>query len=50
MNDDGVLDLADFFEFLNDFDASDPGADVNGDTLVDLADYFEFLNAFDQGC
>lgn len=50
VNDDGVLDLADFFEFLNDFDASDPGADVNGDTLVDLADYFEFLNAFDQGC
>lgn len=50
VNDDGTLDLADYFLFLTAFDNSDMLADVNGDTAVDLGDFFDFLNAFDQGC
>lgn len=50
VNDDGVVDLEDFFKFLNDFDATAIGADVNGDLVVDLGDFFDFLGAFDQGC
>lgn len=47
---DGVSDLADFFDFLNCFDSTDPCADINADTAVDLVDFFEYLNAFDAGC
>lgn len=47
---DGVVDLADFFEFLNCFDQSLPCADLNNADGVDLADFFQFLNAFDSGC
>jgi endonuclease/exonuclease/phosphatase family metal-dependent hydrolase len=49
---DGLVDLADFFEFLNCFDQTLPCGDANGDSEVDLADFFEFLNAFDgtTGC
>lgn len=47
---DGTVDLVDFFQFLNDFDISAPGADVDGVPGVDLGDFFAFLNAFDVGC
>lgn len=47
---DGVVDLEDFFQFLNDFDNTAPGADINGDNVVDLEDFFLFLNAFDASC
>ncbi len=50
VNSDGVVDLADFFQFFNDFDQSLPGADITGDANVDLADFFAFLNAFDANC
>jgi GH15 family glucan-1,4-alpha-glucosidase len=50
VNDDNVLDLGDFFEFLNDFDSTLPGADIDGNPGVDLGDFFAFLNAFDQSC
>jgi hypothetical protein len=50
VTDDGTIDLADFFEFLNCFDQSLPCADIDGNPGVDLGDFFEFLNAFDTGC
>ncbi len=46
----GVVDLADFFAFLGDFDINDAGADVDGSGSVDLGDFFAFLNWFDAGC
>jgi 1,4-alpha-glucan branching enzyme len=50
VNNDTQIDLADFFQFLNDFDQTLPAADINGDLSVDLGDFFDFLTAFDQGC
>jgi aminopeptidase N len=50
VNNDDAVDLADFFQFLNDFDQNLMSADINGDTVVDLADFFGFLNAFDANC
>ncbi len=49
-NEDGVVDLGDFFDFLNCFDPTDTCADMTGEGVVDLADFFAFLNAFDQSC
>lgn len=50
VNHDFETDLADFFQYLNDFDTSEPGADIDGVPGVDLADFFLYLNAFDVGC
>lgn len=47
---DDVVDLADFFQFFNDFDQTLPGADIDGSGEVDLGDFFLFLNAFDRSC
>lgn len=47
---DGIVDLADFFHFLNCFDATDACADIDGNPGTDLGDFFFFLNAFDSGC
>ncbi len=47
---DFEVDLADYFQFLGDFDQTLPGADVNHDNEIDLADFFDFLGAFDAGC
>lgn len=49
-NGDGVVDFADYLEFLNLFDARDPRADLNGDGVIDFVDYLEFLNQFEAGC
>ena len=49
-NGDGLVDFADYLEFLSFFDASDFRADLNHDGLVDFSDYLEFLTAFDAGC
>lgn len=50
LNNDWQVDLADFFQFFNDFDQTLPGADIDGTPGVDLGDYFTFLNHFDQSC
>lgn len=50
VNQDGAIDLDDFFQFFNDFDNSNAGADIDSVPGVDLADFFAFLNAFDAGC
>jgi len=47
---DGIVDLNDFFQFLNCFDQSIACADIDGVEGVDLGDFFFFLNAFDSGC
>lgn len=49
INNDGQLDLEDFFAFLNGFDSTGESGDINSDGQVDLADFFLFLNLFDQG-
>jgi hypothetical protein len=50
MDEDGTVELADFFAFFNCFDQSDLCADMNGDDSIDLIDFFAFLNAFDKEC
>jgi probable HAF family extracellular repeat protein len=51
INNDGNVDLVDFFEFLNAFDQTQlPAGDTNYDLTIDLADFFEFFNAFDSNC
>jgi probable HAF family extracellular repeat protein len=50
LNDDGQIDLSDFFGFFNAFDQGDALADVDSTFGVDLSDFFEFLNAFDTNC
>lgn len=47
---DGIVDLADFFQFFNDFDQNQPGADLDFSGEIDLSDFFTFFNAFDQNC
>lgn len=47
---DGVVDFADYLEFLNLFAQGDGSVDFNGDGTVDFADYLDFLNLFDAGC
>lgn len=46
----GLVDLNDFFGFLNAFDTTATKADINCDGNVDLNDYFEFFNGFDASC
>ncbi|MCC6677825.1 MAG: hypothetical protein IT436_11820 [Phycisphaerales bacterium] len=50
INGDGLVDFADYLEFLNYYDVGDLTVDFNGDGLVDFADYLEFLNLYDAGC
>jgi hypothetical protein len=48
MNNDGMLDLFDFLEFVNLFNAQDPGADFTGDGIFDLFDFLTFFNVFNK--
>lgn len=52
VNNDGVVDLSDYFDFLNDFNSTPPGsmADINRDGVVDLEDYFILFGTQDSGC
>ncbi|MCC6676479.1 MAG: hypothetical protein IT436_04985 [Phycisphaerales bacterium] len=50
LNKDGIVDFADYLEFLNLYDAGDPAVDFNHDGIVDFSDYLEFLNLYDAGC
>lgn len=47
---DNVVDVTDFFFFLDMFAAGDPRADVNHDGRVDVTDFFLYLDAFALGC
>jgi hypothetical protein len=46
----GVLDLFDFLEFVNMFNAADPVADCDHSGVLDLFDFLCFVNGFDAGC
>ncbi|MCC6675676.1 MAG: hypothetical protein IT436_00905 [Phycisphaerales bacterium] len=50
LNGDGIVDFADYLEFLTRYDAADLSVDFNGDGMVDFADYLEFLTLYDAGC
>lgn len=50
LNCDGLVDFADYLEFLNRYDDSDLTVDFTRDGLVDFGDYLEFLNLYDAGC
>jgi hypothetical protein len=50
MNGDSQLNIFDFLEFQNMFDAGDDRADCNDDGSLDLFDFLCFQNAFDVGC
>jgi hypothetical protein len=47
---DGELDLFDFLEYVNAFNADENRADCTGDGLFDLFDFLCFVNAFNGGC
>jgi hypothetical protein len=47
---DGVLDLFDFLEFVNQFNAGDDSANCDGEGGLDLFDFLCFTNAFNAGC
>ncbi len=46
----GDVDIFDFLEFQNLFDAGDPAADFDGDGVLTLFDFLAFQNEFDSGC
>jgi hypothetical protein len=50
LNGDTVLDLFDFLEFTNLFNAGDELADCEADGAFDLFDFLCYTNAFNAGC
>ncbi|MBM4109354.1 MAG: hypothetical protein FJ255_11210 [Phycisphaerae bacterium] len=50
LNLDGVVDLNDFLEFLNRFNAGSDLADYTGDGVIDFNDLLAFLNVYNQPC
>jgi hypothetical protein len=49
-NKDGVLDIFDFFAFVNLWTANDPAADLAADGMFDIFDFLMFQSAFVKGC
>jgi hypothetical protein len=49
-NGDGVIDFNDLLEYLNDYNAQLPRADINQDGIVDFNDLLEFLNLYNLPC
>ncbi|HVU64816.1 MAG TPA: GC-type dockerin domain-anchored protein [Phycisphaerales bacterium] len=49
-NQNGTLEVADIFAFLNAWFSGDPRADFNGINGLEVADIFAFLNAWFAGC
>jgi hypothetical protein len=49
-NGDGVTDFNDLLEYLNDYNALSPCAELNGDGVVDFNDLLEYLNAYNVPC
>jgi photosystem II stability/assembly factor-like uncharacterized protein len=50
LNGDGQLDLFDFLEYVNRFNAGDIRADCTGDQVLDLFDFLCYVNLFNEGC
>lgn len=58
-NADGISDILDLLDFLEDFSSCEQrpapcgtfgDSDLNGDTTVDVLDLLDFLQAFSEGC
>ncbi len=49
-NNDGVVDLFDYLDFVAAFAANDPAADFNLDAIIDFFDYLDFVAAFSGAC
>lgn len=49
-NSDGVLDLFDYLDFVQIFQAGTLQADYNGDGITDFFDYLDFVAEFAAGC
>jgi hypothetical protein len=49
-NQDDIVDLFDYLDFVADFAANASGADYNADTVVDFFDYLDFVADFAAGC
>lgn len=49
-NNDGVVDLFDYLDFVQVFAAEDIAADFNLDQVIDLFDYLDFVQEFAEGC
>jgi len=50
LNQDGLLNLADFSAFLQMFATNNMQVDFTEDGILNIADYTAFLQAFGQGC
>lgn len=46
----GRLDVFDFLEFINRFNAQDPASDYTADGRFTMMDFATYLNLFDGGC
>jgi hypothetical protein len=49
-NNDLVVDLFDYLDFIDAFATQATDADFNADTVVDIFDYLDFVAAFAAGC
>lgn len=49
-NNDGVVDLFDYLDFVQVFADEAQEADFNNDLVIDLFDYLDFVQAFAEGC
>ncbi len=45
-NGDGIVNFADFFDFVDAFGTTDAKYDLDGNGIVNFADFFEFVDAF----
>ena len=45
-NGDGIVNFADFFDFVDAFGTTDAKFDLDGNGIVNFADFFEFVDAF----
>lgn len=50
INDSGDIDLGDFLDFFNAYDAEDAVADIDLNGTVDLGDFLLFFNYYDSLC
>ncbi len=50
LNNDGSVDVLDFFAFISLFNSGDLQVDFNNDGNIDVLDFFAFIAAFNAGC